>query len=66
MSSVTKKIAEYISGQNFSVDEISKELDIEVQKLQVGTEEALEADEFLSLCFYLKIKPEQFYAEIEL
>lgn len=63
MDSVTKRIAKYISGQKLSVVVISDALNIAAQKLQPETEETLTAEEFLRLCVFLSIKPEQFYEE---
>lgn len=51
-------LAEYIKNQSLSADFISVELNIPKEKLILGTEEHLNADECLRLCAYLQIDPQ--------
>ncbi|MCI8894055.1 MAG: hypothetical protein HFI41_05285 [Lachnospiraceae bacterium] len=54
----TRYIADYIAKNDLSVDKISADLQISPSKISPGTEECLEADDFLRLCCYLHIRPE--------
>ena len=61
---VTEWIANYIKDQGISVEELSIQLHLPESKLIGGTNEDLSAEEFLNLCSYLKITPEQIRNEI--
>lgn len=54
----TRWVAEYIAKKQISVEEIAEALQISKEKLYVGTEQTLDADELLKLCAYLRIRPE--------
>ena len=56
---VNEWIANYIKDQGFSVEELSFHLKLPESKLRGGTENDLSAEEFLNLCSYLKVTPEQ-------
>lgn len=55
---VTLWLAEYIQVHNLSPEDISRKLNIPKEKLMTGTKKHLDADECLSLCSYLQIRPE--------
>ena len=44
--------------KQISVEETAEALQISKEKLYVGTEQTLDADELLKLCAYLRIRPE--------
>lgn len=54
----SKWIVGYIHHNSISIQQISEVLGIPVQKLDLNASENLEADEFLKLCAYLGIRPE--------
>lgn len=54
----TRWVAEYIAKKQISVEETAEALQISKEKLYVGTEQTLDADELLKLCAYLRIRPE--------
>lgn len=60
----TRYIADYIARNDLSVEKISVDLQISPSKLVYGTEECLEADDFLRLCCYLHIRPETILASV--
>lgn len=60
--SVSKKITNYIKSNNISVSQISKDTGIDEEKL-LGNLQPFNATEFLELCFYLNIRPEDFKGE---
>ncbi|MBC5668477.1 MULTISPECIES: hypothetical protein [Eubacterium] len=57
--SVSEKVSKYIESNNLSFLQISKDTGIDERKLR-GEIKPLEAGEFLELCFYLNVKPEEF------
>jgi hypothetical protein len=57
--SVSRKIANYIKLNNISISQISKDTGIDEEKL-LGNLQPFSAGEFLELCFYLNIRPEDF------
>lgn len=59
-NTITDKIAEYISEQKISVNQVAKDTQIAKEKLQVPPKAGLNAEELLSLCNYLHIMPEKF------
>lgn len=63
---VTRFLADYIAENKLSVEDISGKLNIQADKIFPGTRENLDADEFLKLCCYLHINPENipWYKEI--
>ena len=65
MGDVTKEIAKYISEKQFSITDIEEKLRIPKRKLTINTEDKLTAEEFLLLCAYLKIRPENYYSNVE-
>lgn len=58
---VTKGIAEYIFEHHISTLQITRDTQIPEHKLKRDTNEKLTAAEFLMLCAYLNIKPEDYY-----
>ena len=56
---ITTAIANYILENHLSVDQIVKDTGVDERKLQPETEEILSGEEMLSLCAYLRIKPEE-------
>ena len=56
---VSEKIVNYIKINNISPSLISKDTGIDEEKLS-GNTEAFNASEFLELCSYLNIRPEDF------
>lgn len=59
---VSGKIANYIKSNNISVSQISKDTGIDEEKL-LGNQQPFSAAEFLELCFYLNVRPEDFKNE---
>lgn len=59
----TEWVANYIKEQSFSIEQIVSELQISEEKLRIGSEAELEAVEFLELCAYLGVTPEQIREE---
>ena len=57
---VTEKMAEYIRNHNIEVEQIAKDTKISASKLRGETRDKLMAAEFLELCRYLHVKPEDF------
>ena len=55
---VTNRLANYIAQQHISSERVAKDTGVAIQKLVPGTEATLEAGEFLELCRYLGIRPE--------
>lgn len=61
----TRYVADYIARNQLSVKAIADDLQISPSKLIPGTKEFLEADDFLRLCRYLRIRPELILAELD-
>ena len=57
---VTEKIVQYISSNNIEVEQIAKDTHISASKLRGETKDRLMSAEFLTLCHYLNVKPEDF------
>lgn len=57
--SVSEKVINYIKLNNISVSRIAKDTGIEEEKL-LGDKLPFNATEFLELCFYLNVNPEEF------
>ena len=55
---VTNRLANYIAQQHISPERVAKDTGVAIEKLVPETEETLEAGEFLELCIYLGIRPE--------
>ena len=49
----------YIADNRLSVTQVARDTAISEDKLQVGAKESLNATEFLELCSYLNVKPEE-------
>ena len=60
----TNNILCYIHTNEMSIKEISKETGIPVYKLKLNSSTPLNATELCALCYYLKIRPEDFYKKI--
>ena len=54
----TKRLANYIAQQHISPERVAKDTGVAMEKLVPETKETLEAGEFLELCLYLGIRPE--------
>lgn len=57
-------VIERIQERGLSIQEISEKLNIPIEKLIPGTKEKLSAKEFLELCAYLHIRPEEVAKEL--
>ena len=67
MSNYTARyIAEFIEKKKLSIKEISINVNVSKKKLILGTEESLTAEEFLRLCQYLHIRPEEVLRELKI
>ena len=51
-------LADQMEQNHLSAEVIANVLEIPVEKLRIGTGRVLEADEFLRVCAYLHIRPE--------
>lgn len=58
-SKVTDYMIDYMEKKHISAERLAKELDISTEKLDKEYEEPLLADEFLALCVWLRIRPEE-------
>lgn len=56
---ITKKITEYMKIHQIPMEQTAKDLRIDIQALQSGKKGSLSAGEFLDLCHYLNVKPEE-------
>lgn len=54
----TKRLANYIAQQHISPERVAKDTGVAMEKLVPETDAILKADEFLELCLYLGIRPE--------
>ena len=61
----TQYLAKHIEQKQLSIIDISKRLHISITKLIPETRESLTAEEFLMLCQYLQVKPEEIIKEQE-
>ena len=57
---VTGKMVEYIHNNNIEVEQVARDTHISASKLRGETRDRLMAAEFLELCRYLHVKPEDF------
>ncbi len=57
---VTGKMIDYIKNNQIAVEQIERDLHISASKLRGDTKEKLMAAEFLELCRYLNVLPEDF------
>lgn len=55
---VTNRLANYIAQQHISPERVAKDTGVAIDKLLIDTDQVLEAGEFLELCLYLGIRPE--------
>ena len=58
--SVTEKMVEYIVKNEISAEQAAKDTQVPVCKLRSGCKEPLLASEFLQLCQYFGVRPEEF------
>lgn len=56
---ITEKLAIYMADNHLSIAQVAQDTTISEAKLKVGTKESLNATEFLELCSYLSVKPEE-------
>lgn len=56
---MTARLAEYIRDHQLSTKKVAGETGIPEEKLKTDTDCILNATEFLELCVYLNIKPEE-------
>ena len=57
---VTGKMVDYIRNNQIAVDQIARDTHISASKLRGETRDRLMASEFLELCRYLNVSPEDF------
>ena len=57
---VTEKMVRYIRSNNIEVEQVAKDTHISASKLRGETKDRLMGAEFLELCHYLNVKPEDF------
>ncbi len=57
---VTDKMVQYIADNKIEVEQVAKDTHISASKLRGETRDRLMAAEFLELCRYLNVKPEDF------
>ncbi|MBR5127646.1 MAG: hypothetical protein IKU69_04370 [Roseburia sp.] len=58
-SAVTEFFLEYFEKHRINIGEISEKLGIEKERFSENYRKSLSADEFLRLCAWLNIKPEE-------
>jgi len=58
-------IADILQKREISAEEISKKLDVPVNAIIPGTREKLDSDDFLKICAYLNIRPEDIMKDME-
>lgn len=51
-------LVDQMKQNHISIEVIANVLEIPIEKLYVGTDKLLDADEFLRICAYLCIRPE--------
>ena len=56
---ITLRLAEYMEENEISTRQVALDTEISEEKLQADTQDCLSAAEFLSLCSYLNIRPEE-------
>ena len=56
---MTMRLAEYIRDNQISTEQVAGETGILEEKLKTDTDSILNATEFLELCAYLSVKPEE-------
>lgn len=61
--SVTIQLAEYLKKNKISAKQVAEHTGISEDKLLTDTTKTLNATEFLELCAYLNIKPEELNRE---
>lgn len=61
----TTWVLEKIDSRKMPIKKISEETKIAEHKLVLGTARKLNATEFLVLCAYLEIRPEEYYKDIK-
>lgn len=60
MGDVTARVREYIARNDIPVAQMSSDLGIEERRLRPGEGDKFSAAEFLDICVYLHVRPEQF------
>lgn len=58
-SKVTEYMTEYLRQNEIAVEDVAEQTGINPDKLKRDYKEPLDAVDFLTLCSFLKIKPEQ-------
>lgn len=58
-SSATLWLTEYLKNNRIPTGQVAEDTGILEEKLLIGTTKTLNATEFLTLCAYLNIKPEE-------
>ncbi|MCR4566931.1 MAG: hypothetical protein K5769_02700 [Pseudobutyrivibrio sp.] len=56
---ITEIIAKYIYENNISLKQISIDTDIDIKKLDLESNQILTGQEMLTVCSYLRIRPEE-------
>ncbi len=63
--SVLEWLTDYMEKHAVSIAQTARETGIPDEKLRAGTKEKLTAEEFLELCVYLKVRPEEIREELK-
>lgn len=63
-SKVTDYIIGYLESYGIPAECVSKEVKVPQEKLKAGYQRPLSAEEFLELCVYLKIRPEDVWEAV--
>lgn len=63
-SEVTEYFLKYFEKNRINIEEISDITGIKIEKISENYKKALSAEEFLKLCAYLRITPEEVRADI--
>ena len=58
-NSAARRIADYIQKNHISAEQTSRDTGISLAKLNGTSQENLSASEFLDICAYLNIRPEE-------
>lgn len=60
----SRYIRNYIADHDLNIQTISQDTQISTHKLTTDCQQPFNATEFLVLCIYLHLKPEQIFSEI--
>ncbi len=57
---ITESVVQYLHNSNISIAQTASDLGISEDKLRICNDTRLDASEFLALCQYLNMRPEDF------